>query len=75
MSVAAYVTKNNEWNWPLLLDKLPNAVLDIMDGYSVLGYGNETDQMVWGLTSSGNFTLKSAYEMLSNEGWNPQSKK
>lgn len=30
----------------------------------------EEDKICWSMTTSGSFTLKSAYEMLANEGWN-----
>ncbi|CAN1783234.1 Putative ribonuclease H protein At1g65750 [Linum perenne] len=63
-SVAEMVTDEGGWNFELLDILLPPEVIELIAGVSPPRHDRGEDDLVWGLEDSGQFTIKSAYNLL-----------
>ncbi|CAN1126818.1 Putative ribonuclease H protein At1g65750 [Linum perenne] len=64
MSVADLVTSEGSWDFSKLQTILPAEAIDMIAGMSTPAPERGEDQWVWGMDSKGQFTIKSAYNLL-----------
>lgn len=74
-SVSAFVIEENTWNEALFHGKLPTAITNFLESFLPLNQSMEEDTICWGRNASGNFTVKSTYEMLAHKKWNMPDKR
>lgn len=63
--VADYFTPAGTWDWEFLKQYLPHEVLLHLAAYAINDDPNEKDEVIWSKSSTGKFTTKSAFLMLS----------
>ncbi|CAN1121625.1 Putative ribonuclease H protein At1g65750 [Linum perenne] len=64
-SVASMVTADGQWDFPRLERLLTPEVVDVVAGMSPPQANRGADDWVWGLEKSGVFSIKSAYNLIS----------
>ncbi|KAK8672509.1 hypothetical protein V6N13_110877 [Hibiscus sabdariffa] len=69
VSIAAMLTTQGTWNWPLFQHLLPSPVLLRIAVVKELDQLFPEDAVGWGLTTNHNFTIKSTYELSEGEEW------
>lgn len=63
--VVDYISTSGTWDWESLEQLLPHEVLLHLAAFMIHNISNEKDEIVWSKSSSGKFTTKSAFLMLS----------
>ena len=59
--VSAYWSSGEGWNWSSLAGLLPNQIEDLLHVVLLRQYLEGRDNICWGFTNDGRFTIKSAY--------------
>lgn len=68
--VAAFVTPSGSWNWSLFYSLLPHHVLRKIAAIKPPESDSTSDQFYWAFSSSGSFTVRSAYQHLYHNSLN-----
>jgi ribonuclease HI len=66
-SVSQYVTNSGEWKWENIQDYVTNNTLLTLAGFKAPAEEGIDDEPLWGLTTSGAFSIKSAFMFLNNQ--------
>ncbi|XP_050216415.1 uncharacterized protein LOC126667478 [Mercurialis annua] len=69
------VVSINSWNWDYISQLVPYSVLLHLAAIKPPAQHEGTDQPYWGLTSSGLFSVKSAYIVQDNDIWEEDNSK
>ncbi|KAK7256404.1 hypothetical protein RIF29_29849 [Crotalaria pallida] len=64
--VQEFILGNGAWNILLLKNILPPSILDHIHATIPPSYNGETDSVAWAHSNDGNFSIKTAYDTISN---------
>ncbi|KAJ8769162.1 hypothetical protein K2173_000937 [Erythroxylum novogranatense] len=67
--VSAYVTRGGEWSWDDFRMYLPPETLLKIAATFPPHHSLEADRLCWSLKPSGNFSIRSAYQLLQHPVW------
>lgn len=62
--VSQYIMNENIWNWSILENLLPQNILLHLAAFHISESNCEEDEIAWNQTPSGNFSTKSAFDLL-----------
>ena len=69
LKVASFVTEEGFWNWDMLFDLLPRNICEFIARVAPPSIYSGLDTLAWRGSHDGNFSVRSAYDLLSNNNF------
>lgn len=63
-SIHDHWLQTNDWDWGVLRQYLPDAILSKLSGILALGHSETQDKLLWKHSSKGEFSINSVYSQL-----------
>ena len=74
-TVRDYVNNNREWDWNCFAPYLPSAIIFSIASMRVPCDEDGDDFLYWGASKTGNFTIKSAFDLVEGHRWEEEHPK